>query len=229
MTSVSTWSPTDLVLTHLRTSGGRIQGDTTVCLSPLCSRLCGAPLCCSRIDEVILVDGTETNLATNFWKSGSVSPEGFKALTAFYPLPVPTWLYRVKGGLLIKQVAMMQEKQQVAVGYTWQGDSIRITTKDSRDVNDAEESALLQLHMLVNYRDFHSATNGSDKWHFEQHQESDLVRIRAFPDAQPLIIHFDRGTYTQSSDWYRDYYWPRESERGLEDREDCSPRWCVGN
>lgn len=175
----------------------------------------------SRIDEVISVNEIETTLSTNFWKSGAVSPEGFKSLTAFYPFPVPTWLYRVNGGLLTKQVAMMPGKQQVAVGYTWHGDRIRTTTRDLRVLHDAEESAHLRLHMLVNYRDFHSATTGSDDWHFEQHQESELVRIRAFPDAQSLSIYYDRGTYTQASDWYRDYYWPREAERGLEDREDC--------
>ncbi len=175
----------------------------------------------SRIDEVVSVRGVETNLATNFWQSGSVSPCGFESLTTFYPLPVPTWIYRLNGGSLIKQVAMMPEKQQVAIGYTWDGDSIRTTTRDSRNVNEAEESAELHLHMLVNYRDFHSATTGSDGWHFQQEQESDFVRIRAFPDAQPLNIYYDRGTYTAASDWYRDYYWPREAERGLEDREDC--------
>ncbi|CAN5468010.1 amylo-alpha-1,6-glucosidase [soil metagenome] len=175
----------------------------------------------SRIDEVISARGVETELATNFWKSGSVSPHGFESLIMFYPLPVPTWIYQVSGGLLVKQVAMMPEKQQVAIGYTWHGDIIRTTTRDSRNLYEAEESAQLRLHMLVNNRDFHSATNGSDNWHFEQQQQSDFVRIRAFPDAQPLSIYYDRGTYTPSSDWYRDYYWPRESERGLEDREDC--------
>ncbi len=175
----------------------------------------------SRIDEVISAKGVETNLATNYWKSGSVSPHGFESLIVFYPLPVPTWIYQVAGGLLVKQVAMMPEQQQVAVGYTWHGDSIRTTTRDARDLNEGEETAQLRLHMLVNHRDFHSATTASDHWHFEQHQESDCVRIRAFPDAQPLTIYYDRGTYSQTSDWYRDYYWPRESERGLEDREDC--------
>lgn len=181
----------------------------------------------SRIDEVISINGVETNLATNFWKSGSISPRGFESLTQFYPLPVPTWIYRVNGGLLIKQVAMMPEKQQVAIGYTWNGAGIRERSQesrhmsDSRDVRDAEESAELRLHMLVNYRDFHSSTTASDNWHFEQHQESDHVRIRAFADAQPLKIYYDRGTYTAASDWYRDYYWPREFERGLEDQEDC--------
>ncbi|RTL40170.1 MAG: glycogen debranching protein [Candidatus Melainabacteria bacterium] len=166
----------------------------------------------SRIDEVVTVRGVETSLATNYWKSGVTSPTGYETLKGFSPIPVPTWIYQVDGGLLIKQVAMMPEKQQVAVGYTWHADPVRGTEA---------ESAHLRLHLLVNYRDFHSATVGSDSWQFSQHQDGDRVRISAFPGAQPLDIYFDRGTYTPLSDWYRDYYWPRESERGLEDREDC--------
>lgn len=162
----------------------------------------------SRIDEVITVRGVQTELATNYWGSGTTSPAGYESLVCFSPMPVPTWIYQVDGGFLIKQIAMMPEKQQVAVGYTWHADS-------------DTDSAHLRLHLLVNYRDFHSATVGSAGWQFSQHQDGDRVRISAFAGAQPLHIYFDRGTYTPLSDWYRNYYWPRESERGLEDREDC--------
>jgi predicted glycogen debranching enzyme len=172
----------------------------------------------SRIDEVLIVGGVETPLATNYWKSGSISPQGYKSLSEFYPLPVPTWVYEVDGGFLIKQIAMMPEKQQVAVGYTWHGKPVRA---DSRSPEWQEPAARLRLHLLVNHRDFHSATTGSGNWQFDQHQEGDVVRVRAFPGARELNICFDRGTYSPQPDWYRDYYWPREHERGLEDREDC--------
>jgi predicted glycogen debranching enzyme len=123
---------------------------------------------------------------------------------------------------------MMPEKQQVAVGYTWHADTVRTQPVHREDPSDAPAAfaqapavAELRLHLLANNRDFHSTTTGSNEWRFEQQQDSELVRIRAFPGAQPLNIYFDRGTYTPLSDWYRDYYWPRENERGLEDREDC--------
>lgn len=175
----------------------------------------------SRIDEVITVGDVDTSLATNYWKSGAISPQGYEALSAFYPLPVPTWIYAVEGGCLIKQIAMMPEKQQVAVGYTWHGIPARRHASEARSAEWYEPSARLRLDLLVNYRDFHSSTTGSDAWQFEQHQEGDVVRMRAFPEARELNLCFDRGTYTPRSDWYRDYYWPRENERGLQDCEDC--------
>jgi predicted glycogen debranching enzyme len=177
----------------------------------------------SRIDEVIAVDGVETNLSTNFWTAGAVSPQGYESLSSFYLLPVPTWIYQVDGGLLIKQVAMMPEKQQVAVGYTWHGQGLPGSTAENKTQvpGDNEKIASLKLNMLVNYRDFHSATKGSDDWRFEQKQEEGLIRIKAFDSAQPLHLYFDRGVYHQHSDWYRDYHYPRETERGLEDTEDC--------
>jgi predicted glycogen debranching enzyme len=173
----------------------------------------------SRIDEVISVNGHETNLATNFWKSGAVSPQGFKTICSFYLLPVPTWLYEIGDGLLIKQVAMMPGKQQVAVGYTWQSSFMPRRSKQVGD--ESEDVAALKLHLLVNYRHFHGATQGWDSWQFEQHVEEGLVRIKAFDQAHPLNIYYDRGDYHVQPDWYHGYHYPRELERGLEDGEDC--------
>lgn len=182
----------------------------------------------SRIDEVIEVDGVESSLSTNYWRSGSVAPTGYEFLSEFFVLPVPTWIYRLNGGQLVKQVAMLPEKQQVAVGYTWFRDYATTTSDKERRSQpeaaaDAEVAAAahLRLHLLVNHRDFHAATTGSQDWRFLQEQHDDFVRISAFDGAQPLSIYFDRGVYTAFPDWYRDYFWPRESERGLEDHEDC--------
>ncbi len=143
-------------------------------------------------------------LATNFWTSGAVSPEGYKKISAFTVYPVPTWVFELSGGHLIKQVAMLPDRQEVIVGYTWVG----------------SQPLPLSLQLIVNCRDFHGETKGSPDWRFGQDVQADRVRVRAYPSAPELVVAFSRGTYTMEPDWYWNYYWPREHERGLGFRED---------
>lgn len=165
----------------------------------------------SRLDETVTVEGQASpfELATNYWQSGQVHPQGYNYLEAFSALPVPTWSYRVPGGRLIKQVLMLHGQQRVHVGYTWLPD-------------DGAKTASLELSVLLGYRDFHSETKGSPGWQFSQNIVSDKqVKIEAFAGAQPLWLELDHGAYSAQPDWYWNYKWPREFERGLGDREDC--------
>ncbi|CAN5555054.1 amylo-alpha-1,6-glucosidase [soil metagenome] len=165
----------------------------------------------SRLDESLTVEGQSTacELATNYWQSGYVHPQGYLYLEAFSELPVPTWSYRVSGGRLIKQVLMLHGQQRVHVGYTWLP-------------YDGAKTASLELSVLLSYRDFHSETRGSNTWQFAQNIVSEKqVKVEAFNGAQPLWLELDHGSYSAQPDWYWNYKWPREFERGLGDREDA--------
>jgi predicted glycogen debranching enzyme len=165
----------------------------------------------SRLDETLSFGdgGVSYQLATNYWQSGVVAPQGYSLLEAFSEQPAPTWSYRVPAGRLIKQVFMIPGEQRVFVGYTWLADDDKTTAK-------------LDLAVLLNCRDFHGETKGADDWQFGQEQTDEKsVIIRPFQGAQPLSLQLDHGAYSQDPAWYRSYYWPREHERGLGDHEDC--------
>ena len=169
----------------------------------------------SHLEETITVGSDAVALATNYWRSGMVVPEGYKSLESFAAEPCPTWSYRVKGGRLLKQVAMLAGKQSVYVGYTWLAD-------------DGASKAELCANAIFNYRDFHNQTQGAADWHFAQSQESATsVKIQPFDTAQSFYLQADRGLYKPvdlqpgQTSWYEGYYWPREHERGLADSEDC--------
>jgi predicted glycogen debranching enzyme len=165
----------------------------------------------SRIDETVSTATPGQNnvyeLATNLWKSGAVAPQGHKLIAAFSDLPVPTWCYRLAEGHLIKQVLMKPRDQHVYIGYTWLPD-------------DGATACELDLAVLVNYRDFHGQTQGTDDRHFALEVSPDQVKVTAFPGAQALYLQSD-ARWESASAWYRGYFWPREFERGLADSEDC--------
>ncbi len=174
----------------------RYHGLFTAALTPPVRRT----LLFSRIDEI--VDGQ--GLATNFWKPATVNPEGYKLLEAFTIYPVPTWVYALPKGHLIKQVMLVPGKQELVVGYSWQG----------------SERVHLALHLLMDYRDFHSQTRGAQDWQFRQEAGPRSVKVQAFDGATPLVVAFDQGTYVQDPCWYWNYDLPMERERGLQDTED---------
>ncbi|MBK9281362.1 MAG: glycogen debranching enzyme N-terminal domain-containing protein [Candidatus Obscuribacter sp.] len=127
-------------------------------------------------------------------------------MLAFAAAPVPTFCYQLPEGRLIKRVLMKDGEQHVYIGYSY--------------VSDLAESEIsLDLSVLLNYRDFHSQTRGSDDWHFSQEKQAPgSVKITAFNGAEPFFLSSSKGEYQVDSSWYRDYFLPREYERGWRQR-----------
>jgi len=159
----------------------------------------------SRIDEVVAGQA----LATNHWVGGSVSPEGYKHLVAFAALPVPTWVFAVPGGYLVKQLAMQHGQQQVTVGYTWVP-------------SGSQNSIEVELSVIINARDFHSESRASGGLTFQQSVTGQRVKITnsAYPNTA-LSLAFTSGTYADECAWYSNYQLPIEHERGLGDTDDA--------
>jgi predicted glycogen debranching enzyme len=177
----------------------------------------------SRLDESLRVNGRQHNLATNYWQSGAVHPQGYTCLESFSDLPVPTWVFNTEDGRLIKQVIMLRGEQRVYVAYTW------------LPHDPTSKPAELDLTVLLGYRDFHNQTQGAEDWKFQQsvittsggtpaNANELTIKFEAFPSATPLYLQgitASGAKYTGQPSWYWNYHWPREFERGLSDREDC--------
>lgn len=178
----------------------RYHGLFVAALDPPTSR----NLMFSRIDEHV---GGE-NISTNLWTPDVVNPRGYEKIQTFSIYPCPFWVYELAAGYLIKQVFMLPGKQQVYLGYTWESKP-----------GQADEQQV-DLHVIVNFRDFHSKTQGNEGWHFIQEEKPGSVCLRAYDTAQALHIAFSGGEYRRDPSWYIGYFYPRELERGLSDRED---------
>lgn len=160
-----------------------------------------------RIEETVTTGGaTPVALATDFWASGAVSPDGYKLVEGFTVDPVPTWCYKLAGGRLIKQLAMVHGKQQVFVGYSWLAD-------------DGAGEAKIDLALLVNNRNFHFETNAWDGAGLIQPADGQ-VSVKMWDGAPELVLRYDRGSFREDRAWYRNFLWLRERDRGLNDHED---------
>lgn len=179
----------------------RYHGLLTAALDPPTTRT----LLLSRIDEHV---GGE-NISTNLWTPDVVNPRGYEKISAFSIYPCPYWVYELKSGYLLKMVFMLPGKQEVYLAYGWESKP------------GEQEEQTVDLHMIANFRDYHAATQGNRDWQFQQEQNGNSVCIRAYDGAQELHLNFPEGNWRKDPSWYDGYFYPRELERGLSDREDA--------
>ncbi len=163
----------------------------------------------SRIEEVLILDGVEFELSSNYWESGVVSPTGYKFIESFACLPCPTWVFEIDGHYLVKQLARCWGSDQVHVGYFWYPDP----DKSLPDVK-------LICKFLVGFRPFHSEVKGSSDKKYSQFVSPNQVVIILNNEGNRLCLTWSEGAYETQKQWWWGYRWPTESVRGLADTED---------
>jgi glycogen debranching enzyme len=144
-------------------------------------------------------------LAANRWKDDYVAPPGFELIERFYlDAGVPVWEYALADALLEKRIWMKNDANLTYVSYR----ALRVA-----------EPISLRLRAFVNYRDFHGNTHAGD-WHVGVAARPGGVSIAAFAGAVPFTVVAERGDVGIENVWYRDFVLARETERGLDDRDD---------
>ena len=165
----------------------------------------GRTLLVGGLDEMVSVDGKTYSLATHRWASGAIAPQGYLALQNFrLEGSIPVWTYQVSGARIEKRVWMRNGENTTFVQYTLLESSAPVS---------------LESKVLVNYRDFHSATHAGD-WQMRVEPVKFGARITAFEGAVPFYLKSAEAACEPQHVWYRDFFFPRERERGLDDRED---------
>ena len=159
----------------------------------------------SGLDETVRCAGASYALAVHRWASGVVAPQGFLNVENFrLDGTTPVWTYALADAMIEKRVWMRQGENTTFIQYAL----VRGTT-----------SIEMESKALVNYRDFHSATHAGD-WRMKIVPVENGVMILAFDGAIPFYLKSAQASCEPRHEWYRDSFWPRERERGLDDRED---------
>src|SRR6266436_1104992 len=157
------------------------------------------------MDELVRHGGAELALATHRWASGAVEPKGFQHIEEFrLEGRTPFWTYALGGARLEKRVFMQQRANTTYVQYT---------------MVEGSGSLEMELKALVNYRDFHGATHAGE-WQMRVEPVERGIRVIAFDGATPFFLMSGGAVCEVRNEWYRDYFFAAEKERGLADRED---------
>ena len=161
------------------------------------------------LDEIVRSNEQSFQLATHRWLSGAIAPAGYKLLQSFHlEAAAPVWTFQLPDARLEKRIWMQHGENTTFVRYT---------------LLDSVLPVALDLKVLVNYRDFHSTTYAGlppNEWHMRLDPVENGLRVTAFNGATAFFLKSSAATCEPQHTWYRDFYFPRERERGLDDHED---------
>ena len=183
----------------------RYHGLFVPALTPPTSRM----VMVSKVEEAMDAGEGWVELGTNHYP-GAIHPRGYEHLTAFERTPLPVATFTAGNGTLSKTVWMRHGRNVTIVRYANEGDA---------PIN-------IRLRPLLVCRDYHHLRRATPDLSFVTTSiEPGLWSIEPEPGGRLLWMRFTAGTFEPAVDWYRNFIYDKETERGLDDREDAC---CIG-
>ncbi|HZQ91275.1 MAG TPA: amylo-alpha-1,6-glucosidase [Terriglobales bacterium] len=162
----------------------------------------------SKIEETLIVGDERLELGTNQYP-GAAHPQGYRFLKRFRLDPFPVFTYRAGGVELEKSVFMAQGENTVVVEY-------RLLSKPKRKVDVS-----LELRPLIAFRDYHSLTHENAALNRDVREDAaGMCSVEPYNGLPRLYFGHDADALTRSGDWYRNFQYAIERERGLDCAED---------
>jgi len=160
----------------------------------------------SKLEETLLVGNQRFELAANQFPQ-TISPKGHEFIQEFRLNPCPRWIYNVGGLLLEKVLFMLREENSTVVRY--------------RLLNPKDHFAVLALRPFVAFRDSHSLTEENAViQRLPVREEPGLLQVRPYEALPALTLQHNAIGFTVQPDWYRQFEYAHELNRGLDFRED---------
>jgi predicted glycogen debranching enzyme len=166
----------------------------------------------SKLEEsLVVLDGAglehRFDLSANQYP-GIVHPQGHRYLKQFRLDPFPIFTYEVEGISLEKAVFMVQGENTVCVQY-------KVTA-----LKETLVSASLHIRPLIAFRDFHATTHENGALNAHVDVQPGLVTVQPYDSLPALHIAHNANAIDANGDWYRNFEYAVERERGLDFRED---------
>lgn len=157
----------------------------------------------SKFEEALTIDGIVYNLSSNQYP-GAVHPQGYKYLKNFRLNPFPVWNYEVAGVELEKTAFMVHGENTTVVQYR---------------IAPTNKKVSLELRPLVAFRHYHHlgiprGLNG------EFISEDTFVSIKPVASLPTLYFSHSGAKASDTGDWYLNFEYAIEKERGFDFRED---------
>ena len=216
-----TWSDLEAALRRewLETNGlGGFASSTIVCLNtrryhgllvaatkPPVGRL----VLLSKLEETLLIDGERFDLSANSYP-GIIQPQGFRHLKQFALDPFPIFTYEVEGVEIEKSVFMIHGENSAVILYELR--------KNNRP--DVPKNLRLEIRPLIAFRDYHGTTHQNGVINPELEERSGLVSVTPYYGLPSLHVAHNAIELRKTGDWYRNFEYDAERERGLDFSED---------
>ncbi len=178
----------------------RYHGLLTAATKPPVGRF----LLLSKLEETLIVDGRRYDLSVNQYP-GAVYPRGHTYLTEFRLDPFPTFLYQAGGVEIEKRVFMVHGENTTVVEY---------------ELRSPDRDCSLELRPLIAFRDYHGTTHHNGGLNKSVDVEEGQAAVTPYQGLPTLHFAHNGGQAEATGDWFYNFEYAREKERGLDFRED---------
>lgn len=162
----------------------------------------------AKVDEEITVGPDILRLGTNEYRGGAVYPEGFTLQESFrLELGVPAFEYAASGVRLTKQVWMERGENTVHIIYR---------------LLEAPSQVTISIRPFCSFRSYHSdGQHGTEQlYSIRDDAQNRTVGISALGKRWELKMRLADGCFELGEDWYWNYLYRAECERGFNGEED---------
>src|SRR5271163_717266 len=164
----------------------------------------------SKLEETLLLDGRAFDLSANLYPS-VVHPQGFRYLKQFRLDPFPIFTYEIDGIEIQKTVFMVQGENSTIVQYRLGNES---------DSTSLFQKIELELRPLIAFRDYHGTAHENGALNSTVESAPGLASITPYPGLPSLHPAHNAGQLGDGGNWYRNFEYAAERERGLDFVED---------
>jgi predicted glycogen debranching enzyme len=161
----------------------------------------------SKLEETLFIDGQPFELSANRYP-GAVHPQGFRYLEQFRLDPFPIFTYEVEGLEIEKSVFMLYGENSAVVQY-----EVKKNVRPSR-------KPWLELRPLLAFRDYHGTTHQNDAINGAVEERPGLATVSPYRGLPPLHLAHNAFELSRTGEWYRNFEYDVERERGLDFSED---------
>jgi predicted glycogen debranching enzyme len=163
----------------------------------------------SKLEETLFIDGQAFDLSANRYP-GVVHPQGFRYLKQFRLDPFPVFRYEVEGVEIEKSLFMVYGENSAVIHYELK----KINRSDSL------KNLALDIRPLIAFRDYHSTTHANGAINPEVEQRPGLATVSPYQGLPSLHLAHNAVEFRKVGDWYRNFEYDAERERGLDFSED---------
>ena len=160
----------------------------------------------SSLDETVIQHGAEFNLGLHKYQGDNFSPKGHKYIVSFEWDKVPTWIYRIGGVILKKEIVFRTDRFRLFVRYT---------------LLEAHSETTLRLKPFLAFRSVRQWTHENGVANTGYTAIENGIKMCLYEGYPDLCMQTNvKNEFHYQPDWYRGLEYPKERERGYMSTED---------
>jgi predicted glycogen debranching enzyme len=166
--------------------------------------------------RIVLVNGFEARVETGpaavpisvqHYLPDVLYPDGSKHLIGFSAHPWPTWTFEIGNDLVLNQEIFVARDTCETV-IIWK-------------IENCPPQYRLSLRLLMSGRDYHSLHRQNDRFDFHASVQGGNVSWKPYANL-PAVTALTNGVYRDEPEWFRNFLYDDERERGLDHVEDLA-------